>query len=60
MDDEKAKPDDPAQSQRFMDMAHEVGANGADDRIERTFASLSTSSPTKKKTNLRPKEKKSD
>lgn len=32
----KAKPDDPAQSKRFKEIAREIGADARDDEFERT------------------------
>jgi len=47
----KPKPDDPAQSQRFLDIAKEVGADADDEALERAFkkvASLSKQKPPSK------------
>jgi hypothetical protein len=34
------KPDDPAQSQRFLDTAKEVGADQDDEALERTLKAV--------------------
>jgi hypothetical protein len=34
------KPDDPAQSQRFVDTAKEVGADTDDEALERAFKKI--------------------
>lgn len=34
---DKAKPDDPAQSKRFIDMAREIGSNEDQSVFERVF-----------------------
>jgi hypothetical protein len=36
----KPKPDDPAQSQRFLDTAKEVGADRDDEALERAFKKI--------------------
>jgi len=33
----KQPPDDPAQSKRFIDMAHEIGANATKEEFERAL-----------------------
>ena len=38
------KPDDPAQSKRFLDTAKEVGADADDEALERAFKKI-TSQP---------------
>jgi hypothetical protein len=46
MADEKTDPDDPAQSQRFIDMAHELEAiDDLSDRFEKLFKSVTSSNP---------------
>jgi hypothetical protein len=34
------KPDDPAQSQRFLDIAKEVGADADDEALERALKTV--------------------
>lgn len=34
------KPDDPAQSKRFIETAEEVGADGDDGALERAFTKI--------------------
>jgi hypothetical protein len=34
------KPDDPAQSQRFLDIAKEVGADADDEALERALKKI--------------------
>jgi hypothetical protein len=41
------KPDDKAQSQRFLDIAKEVGADADDKALERAFKKIG---PTKRRT----------
>jgi hypothetical protein len=36
------KPDDPAQSKRFIDMATELGAEGKPEEFERAFRKVAT------------------
>ena len=43
---DKAKPDDSAQSQRFIDMAREVEATEAPNRFEKTFEAVVVHQPT--------------
>jgi len=40
------KPDDPAQSQRFLDTAKEVGADTDDKALERAFKKITNQSPS--------------
>jgi hypothetical protein len=40
------KPDDPAQSQRFLDTAKEVSADADDEALERAFKKIT---PTKRR-----------
>jgi hypothetical protein len=42
------KPDDPAQSQRFLDTAKEVGADTDDEALERAFKKI-ISRPSKER-----------
>ena len=44
--DEDVKQDDPAQSQRFIDMAKEVGASDESLRFKRVFTKLLDKSVT--------------
>jgi hypothetical protein len=46
----KPSPDDPAQSKRFIDMAHEVGAETPNPDFERVFRKVAEQSkrPTPK------------
>jgi hypothetical protein len=39
------KPDDPAQSQRFVDTAKEVGADTDDEALERAFKKIVSRPP---------------
>jgi hypothetical protein len=41
------KPDDPAQSKRFLDIAKEIGADADDQALERAFKKIT---PTKRQT----------
>ena len=45
------KPDDPAQSQRFLDIAKEVGADRDDEALERALKKIV---PLKKEPPARP------
>jgi hypothetical protein len=40
------KPDDPAQSQRFLDTAKEVGADTDDEALERAFKKIAPRPPS--------------
>jgi hypothetical protein len=42
------KPDDKAQSQRFLDMAEEVGADADDGALERAFKKIAPRKKTEK------------
>jgi hypothetical protein len=42
------KPDDPAQSQRFLDIAKEVGADTDNEALERAFKKITENPPKKK------------
>ena len=41
MTESNPPPDDPAQSQRFIDMAHEIGAENDDARFDTVFGKVS-------------------
>ncbi len=51
---DKAKLDDPAQSQRFIDMAREVKATGSSNLFDRAFLSVSTRNPENIQNELKP------
>lgn len=54
---DKAKPDDPAQSQRFIDMAHEVDATDISRNFDNMFKSVMLhKTPNQDKTALTPPE----
>jgi len=40
-----AKPDDPAQSKRFIDMAREIGADERPEAIDEAFGKVVTNPP---------------
>jgi hypothetical protein len=42
----KPKPDDPDQSKRFIDLAHELKAEGDKDSFERTFRKVASAPKT--------------
>lgn len=39
------KPDDPAQSKRFVDMAREVEAEGSKEDLDRVFRKIAKAKP---------------
>jgi hypothetical protein len=46
MPDKKLPPDDPTQSQRFIDMAREVGAEDGQKAFEAVFQKVIVSPPS--------------
>jgi hypothetical protein len=46
MPDIKPKPDDPAEYQRFIDMAREVEADEAEEAIDRAFEKVIQPKPS--------------
>ncbi len=43
-----SKPDDPAQSKRFIETAEQVGADTDDKALERAFKKITENPPKKK------------
>ena len=52
-----SKPDNPVQSQRFIDMARELGAEGDEETFGRAFDKVAAGSPERPKPEPRKKRK---
>jgi hypothetical protein len=50
----ESKPDDPAQSKRFEDMAREVEADESEDALDRAFGKVVTARPRQEVPKRRP------
>ncbi len=56
MSEPKKPQDDPAQSQRFLDIAHEIEADEAQESFERVFTHVASQKPSKQPLPKKPPE----